>query len=182
MGRQPPWSYVAVVLLVSFPLHFAWEWVQCQPFFVHQATSPTVASMVIATLGDLVLTLIAYAAVAALHGPQWPLGQWRWRPVVTLELVALAEAMAVELYAVATGRWSYTDAAPLLSLTDVSVLPILQLVLLLPASFLLARYLWQRMFQSRAPRSRSALPITDTDEMLIAALAMTGDSSTPKNG
>ena len=97
--------------------------------------------MVVATLGDLVLTLIAYAAVGALHGLQWPLGRWRWPQVVTLELVALAMAMAVELHAVATGRWSYTDAAPLLSLAEVSLLPIMQLVLLLPASFLLARRL-----------------------------------------
>ena len=141
MRRQLPWSYLAVVLLVSFPLHFAWEWFQCQPFFVHRATPATVSSMVVATLGDLLLTLIAYAATAALHGPQWPMRRWRWPQVVTLELLALAMAMTIERYAVATGRWSYTDAAPRLPLTDVSVLPIMQLVLLFPASFLLARRL-----------------------------------------
>lgn len=36
--------------------------------------------------------------------------------------------------------------------------------------------------QSRAERSLSALPITETDDTLIAALATTGDSSRPKNG
>ena len=35
---------------------------------------------------------------------------------------------------------------------------------------------------NRADRSLSALPITETEDTLIAALAITGDSSTPKTG
>lgn len=34
----------------------------------------------------------------------------------------------------------------------------------------------------RAPRSRSTLPMTDTDDRLIARLASIGDSSTPNSG
>ena len=39
-----------------------------------------------------------------------------------------------------------------------------------------------RTVQSDARRSRSALAITETDDRLIAALAITGDSSNPSSG
>lgn len=39
-----------------------------------------------------------------------------------------------------------------------------------------------RNLHNRAERSRSALVTTDTELRLIAALAMMGESSTPKNG
>lgn len=147
-----PWRYLVVVLAVSSPLHFAWEWIQCQPFFVHRTTPPTVLAMFAATLGDLALTLIAYAAVAVLHGRRWPLRRWRWRLVATLEGVALALAISVELYALSTGRWVYTDAAPRVPFTNVSAIPIMQLTLLLPASFLLARWLHPRSAGARWKR------------------------------
>jgi hypothetical protein len=142
-------AYLAMVLLVSFPLHLAWEWFQCQPFFVHRATPPTAAAMLAATLGDLALTLMAFAAVSAVHGLRWPLERWRWLHLVTLEAVALMLAVAVELHALAAGRWSYTDAAPRLPFTGVSALPVMQLMLLLPVSFRLPRSLafrrvWRR--------------------------------------
>lgn len=141
MARWPLSTCLAVTLLISFPLHFVWEWFQCQPFFVHRVTPPTVSSMVAATLGDLALTLLAYAATAALHGPHWPLRPWRWPALLTLELVALALAIGVEWYALATGRWSYTASAPRVPFTAFSALPLMQLTLLVPLSFLLARWL-----------------------------------------
>ena len=97
--------------------------------------------MLMATGGDLVLTALAYALVAIVHGPRWGLGRWRLARLLTLLVVALALASGVELYALAAGRWIYTDIAPLVPGTKISVLPVMQLLVLLPLSLFLARFI-----------------------------------------
>ena len=131
--------YLLAAMLVAAPLHLAWEWLQCQPYFVHRATPATMESMIVATAGDLGLTAIAYFLVAALHGPKWGLARWRPATVLTLEAIAVALAVTVELYALKAGRWSYTEAAPLIPGMGISLLPVMQLALLLPLTFLGAR-------------------------------------------
>lgn len=61
--------------------------------------------------------------------------------LLTLLVVALALASGVELYALAAGRWTYTDIAPLVPGTKISVLPVMQLLVLLPLSLFLARFI-----------------------------------------
>lgn len=150
--------YAVVALAVAFPLHFAWEWLQCQPYFVHQAIPPTATSMLMATVGDLALTIAAYLAVAVLNGLQWGLHRWNAWGIVILESVAIALAIAVESFALATGRWSYTDAVPFMPGTRVSLLPVLQLVLLLPLTFLLARFLTARFSPPPGSQARGPQP------------------------
>lgn len=131
--------FLIVLSLVSFPLHWLWEWVQCTPFFIHGASSPTLTAMLMATLGDVVLTLLAYGAVAVRYGASWPLRAWS--SGVWLMLLGMAVVMSIgfEAYALHTGRWAYADAAPLLPGTSISALPVAQLLVLFPLSFKLAR-------------------------------------------
>ncbi len=138
--RASAFAFAVRVVAISFVLHFAWEWVQCRPYFVHAAVAPTKAAMLVATLGDLGLTLLAYLGTAvATRAWDWPLRPWGWRTWLALEVSAIGWSLLVEWGALGTGRWSYTDAAPLLPGTSMSILPLLQLVLLFPASFGLAR-------------------------------------------
>ena len=133
------------VATIAFVLHFAWEWVQCQPYFVHGAIAPTKTAMLVATFGDLGLTLLAYVATAAVtRAWDWPLRPWGWRGWLSLEASAVGLSMLIEWRALDTGRWSYTDAAPLLPGISISIMPLLQLALLFPASFWLARLRWTR--------------------------------------
>lgn len=140
-SRRQLGIFLAVLSLASFPLQFVWEWVQCQPYFVHGATPPTLAVMLMATLGDVVLTLLAYGGAAALHGADWPMRPWTARIWITLLSLALAMSVAVETYALQSGRWAYTDAAPRLWGSSISLLPVTQLLILFPVSFGLARWL-----------------------------------------
>ncbi|WP_420466280.1 hypothetical protein [Panacagrimonas sp.] len=145
---KAPACLMAALALISFPVYLAWEWIQCQPFFVHRAAPPTLASMLIATLGDVLLTLIAYCAVAAVYGASWPLRNWTFGVWIALLVVALILSIAVETYALQTYRWAYTDAAPLFLGTPISVLPAAQLLVLFPLSFPLARALTRRIVQT----------------------------------
>lgn len=148
VARQPLIFFLVTISLISFSVHLAWEWIQCQPFFVHRAAPPTLASMMIATLGDVMLTLIAYGGVAAIHGVSWPLRAWTAGVWLTLLSFALILSVVVETYALQTGRWAYTDAAALLFGSPVSVLPVAQLLVLFPLSFLLASSLTRRVMRT----------------------------------
>lgn len=106
--------------------------------------------MLVATLGDVALTLLAYVGVTGINGFRWPLNSWTGRVWIALLGFALLLSVAVELYALGTDRWSYTDAAPRLPGTRISILPMAQLLILFPVSFRLARVL---ALKSGAPRS-----------------------------
>jgi hypothetical protein len=141
--------FIAVLSITAFVLHFAWENAQCIAFFVHASSAPTQVDMVRATLGDVAMTWLAYAAVSlACRQWNWPFGTWSWMEWGTLAGSALVMSVAVERFAIASGRWSYTANNPLVPGTDVSVLPIAQLLLLLPLSF------WLAAFPVRRARTR----------------------------
>lgn len=125
---------------VSFALHFIWEYAQCEAFFVHVRGPATIGAMLRATLGDLALTLLAWLGTTLIAwNKNWALHRWTPRVWMSLFGLALVLSVSVELHAQAMGWWVYTERAPLLPLTPVSVLPVLQLLLLFPLSFGLAR-------------------------------------------
>ncbi|MGK2926252.1 MAG: hypothetical protein ACSLE2_11590 [Lysobacterales bacterium] len=125
---------------IGFALHFIWEYAQCEAFFVHVRGPATIGAMLRATLGDLVLTGIAWLGTAFVAwNMDWALHRWTPRVWLSLFGLALVLSLSVELHAQAMDWWVYTERAPLLPLTPVSVLPVLQLLLLFPLSFGLAR-------------------------------------------
>ncbi len=145
--------FVAVLSITAFALHFAWENAQCIAFFVHASKAPTQVDMVRATLGDLAMTWLAYVTVAlATRHWNWPFRRWAWMEWGTLVGSALIVSVAVERLAIASGRWSYTANNPLIPGTGVSVLPVAQLLLLLPLSFWLTAFIVRRASTKDRPR------------------------------
>lgn len=146
--------FAAVLSVVAFAFHLAWETAQCSPFFVHASPNPTEFDMVLATFGDVVMTWVAFAVVAAVTGRwDWPFGAWAVRHWLALEGAALVMSVAVERYALVTGRWSYTAENPRIPGLDVSVLPVAQMALLLPVTFGFAVWLVRRREGRRQPLS-----------------------------
>jgi hypothetical protein len=154
LTRSGPATVHALCLTgTAFLLHFLWESVQCPLFFVHRAGDATWFSMVRATLGDVLMTWIAQVVVAVVSKQWlWSLRRWGRRQWAALLLVALAMSVAVELYAVEAGRWSYTSIHPLLPGTPVGLLPVAQLLILFPLTFVAAR----RMMQVSRPARGSS--------------------------
>jgi hypothetical protein len=141
----------AVLGGISFALHFAWESIQCPLFFVHERIPPTWGRMIRATMGDIVLTGIAWLAVSlASRDALWFLGRWRWVHWAALISVGLALSILIEIYALRTERWSYAAEAPLLPGTEICLVPVVQLLVLLPASFALTRGALRRVEWPRA--------------------------------
>jgi|CXWL01.1.fsa_nt_gi hypothetical protein len=134
--------FVALLSTIAFALHFGWENAQCIAFFVHASTAPTQVDMVRATLGDVAMTWLAYGAVSlATRQWNWPFGRWAWKEWGSLVSTALVMSVAVERLAIASGRWSYTANNPLVPGTEVSILPVAQLLLLFPLAFWLTAWI-----------------------------------------
>lgn len=138
-----------IVSSVAFVFHLSWELLQCVPFFVHGSLSPTFLSMIKASLGDVALTWISYFGVALISKNIYWILKRKWKKswMVTLICIALFLSVAIEVYALRTGRWSYTDVNPLV-LNRISIVPILQLLILFPATFFLSGVIYQK-FPSR---------------------------------
>ncbi len=137
--------------VVSFILHFIWEWFQCGPFFIHRGAQATPISMVTTALGDVVLTFFIIGLAPLLGRFERSLEALKKsRGLIFIQIIAFVTAIAVEKFALATNRWDYTEINPLLPLFNVSTLPILQLMLLTPAvvvmSLLLMKFISEKNY------------------------------------
>jgi hypothetical protein len=132
--------YALSLTATAFVAHYVWERLHC-PLFVHPpGDTPMSLAMIQATLGDVGLTWMAQLTMAAVTGRwMWPRGAGRrtWGALLAL---SVGMALAIEWYALATGRWSYTPANPLIPGLGVSLLPVAQLAILFPLSFVAARF------------------------------------------
>ena len=131
---------MTVISIIAFVLHLIWESAQCPLFFIHRGLPNTQTAMVIATLGDVILTWIAFFIVAAFsRNLKWYLSKWNTMQKLSLTVVAMFLGLAIEWNALKSGRWEYTDVNPLIPGTAISILPIFQLILLFPLTLVLAR-------------------------------------------
>jgi hypothetical protein len=142
-------KHAAILSVIAFLLHFAWENVQCPLFFVHGTYDATWRGMTTATLGDVVITWALYSSIAvARRDWRWPAAGWKLRDGVLFVAVALLIGFAIELRALEQERWAYRGGTPLVPGTRVSVIPLLQLLLLTPVVIRLSEAAARR-FRSR---------------------------------
>jgi len=142
-------KHAAILSVIAFLLHFAWENVQCPLFFVHGTYDATWRGMTTATLGDVVITWALYGSIAAARRDwRWAAAGWKLRDWVLFVAVALLIGFAIELRALGQDRWAYRVGTPLVPGTRVSIIPLLQLLLLTPAVIQLSEAA-MRCFRSR---------------------------------
>ena len=135
-GRQERSRFFIAVTLISFLLNGLWEMMQ-MPAYREMAGRPfleTVARCTPATLGDVILTFWIYAIGAtAAKSLSWGF-QAGWNVYLVLALIGTIHAICIEQAALVSGRWTYSEAMPVLPRLKVGLWPILQLALLPPLS------------------------------------------------
>ena len=125
---------IIVMSAISFVLHFIWEWFQCGPFFIHRGVPASPASMALAAIGDVLLTFLIIGLALLIGGSNHSLKKLTTpHGIFFTEFFAVIIAITVEKYALATNRWSYTEISPVIPMLEVSLLPILQMMILTPA-------------------------------------------------
>jgi hypothetical protein len=134
--------FFACMVSASLVLNEVWEMAQMSAYVetAGLSWSTTLGLCTRAAVGDVGITLGIYAAGALAAGdPVWGL-RCRWNIYATAAVLGLAYAALVEHAALAAGRWSYTERMPVVSLLGAGLWPLLQMTLLPPITFLLARW------------------------------------------
>lgn len=134
-----PETHIALFALL---LNYPWEFLQV-PFFAHMPTMPHWEAVLFCTraaLGDVVIALGAYWAVAALRRDR----HWIRRPdrTAVLLFVAVGVLVTVGLEWHATeiqSRWQYGPLMPTLPLLGTGLAPLLQWLVLPPLIVWFAR-------------------------------------------
>ena len=119
---------VTALAAVSFTLNFAWEMVQ-MPLFSSMAGMSFGDALIVCTraaLGDVVLTVGAYLAVAVIACDV----RWGHRPAIgqllAFCLLGIAATIVLEIHAIRTARWTYAESMPRVPLLGVAWIPLLQ--------------------------------------------------------
>ena len=159
--RQELTRFFICMAAVSFLLNAVWEMAQ-MPAYKDLAERPlpeTAVRCAPATLGDVAITFWIYAIGAlAPHSLSWGLGP-RWNVSLVVALLGAMHAIWIEQAAIASGRWSYTAAMPIIPRLSVGLWPVLQLLVLTPLTIGVSSRLALRK-RNRASRhaSGSATP------------------------
>jgi hypothetical protein len=135
--------FIAATVLASFVFNEIWEMAQMSAYLetAGHSWAGTLGLCTRAAVGDVGIVLGIYLTGALAAGdPGWGL-RVRCRIVcATAALVGLVYAVLVEDHGLATGSWSYSQRMPLVPLLGVGLWPLLQMTLLPPLAFSLARW------------------------------------------
>ena len=131
--------FTAAVLI----LHYVWEMAHAGLFvgMKEQPFAQAAVRCLKATLGDLVITAIAFALAAlTARRVHWPLVKSFVAPAVFI-VIGLVITIAFEHYALATSRWAYAPEMP--TLFSVGISPIAQWVFIPLLELPLFRTIWR---------------------------------------
>src|SRR6266404_3025179 len=109
---------ILFVFLLSFVLNFVWESLHSVLYAFYQHGPITLLILLRAALFDALVITILYIVFS---------GRAKiWLPVC----VAFLFAVALELFALKTGRWEYNSLMPIIPFLHVGLTPVLQLPVL----------------------------------------------------
>jgi hypothetical protein len=127
------------VFAIAVPLNFAWEMAQAPLYGPMGTFWQATRRCLVASLGDAVMVLTVVAIGSMAFGS--PL--WFDHPAIRRTTFAAAAgivlAIAMELWGIHAGRWSYRSYMPTLPGTDLGVVPLAQMGLLVPVTLRLTR-------------------------------------------
>lgn len=132
---------VALTFIIAVAVNYAWELAQA-PLYAGMELRAALWHCFVASLGDGVLVLFIYAAVAvvvrSLHWYMRPAG----RAYLAMAAAGLFVGVVVEWWGLHIAeRWRYSDLMPILPAAEVGLAPVLQMLVLPPAIFAAVRRL-----------------------------------------
>lgn len=130
----------ALVFAIAFVLNAIWEVLQI-PWYSgeRQSLLKTFVHCLPATTLDALFTLALYALLLRSRDHSFP--QLTSLGVLLLAVIGATTAVVVELVALSFGWWSYSASMPRVPKLGIGLLPVLQLGILTPLTFVLVRTL-----------------------------------------
>jgi len=136
-------SYIAA-FAIAFVLNVVWENAH-MPLYKNFSGASSSLQRFIRSLSDsfkdslIILTFYAIPGLAIMTSMQWPWHASLYQHFLLMFLGAVL-AITVELHAVKTGRWQYTDRMPLIPGLNVGLSPLLQMMLLPSTTAILTNF------------------------------------------
>jgi hypothetical protein len=132
---------LVLLFALATTVNYAWELAQA-PLYVDVTFPMAIWHCFIASLGDGLLVLVTYAAVAIfVRSPDW-YTRPSPRSYMALAAAGLAIGVAVEWWGLHLARrWQYSELMPTIPAIGIGVIPVLQMLLLPPAIFWVMRRL-----------------------------------------
>ena len=139
-----------MVALALFILNFTWEMAQAS-FFSSMKGQPFWSATWLCTraaAADVaLLSLFFEIAALVVRDAAWPLRP-TLRATTTFFVASLLATVAIERWAIATRRWSYSDDMPMIF--GVGALPLLQWILIPFLSVLIFRFTFRTVLQANS--------------------------------
>ncbi len=126
---------VVKTLSIAFVLNFIWEISHSllyAPHFVGIADFMKVHVRV--TLGDTVVVFIIFLLDTYVFARIFSEKKVGWKRIASIMFSGFIWAVAVEKYALATGRWSYNHLMPIVPFLKIGLTPLAQMTLITPLS------------------------------------------------
>lgn len=123
------------VLVFSLLLNFPWELMQVPLFLGMRESTHGVAikACTFATLGDGVITLLAYWGGSLLVQDRRWIARPRWVPILAMIGIGVAITVLLERWAIVSDwGWRYAETMPVVPMLGVGLTPMLQWVILPP--------------------------------------------------
>ena len=131
--------HVAALFVIAVPVNYLWELVQSPLYFPPSRLSDVLWHCFAASLGDGVIVGLIYGFCAILFRERdWYVRMSRPRLAAMLT-AGLAVGVLVEWVGLRTHRWIYADTMPLIPGVQVGLVPTLQMLVLPPLIFWVAR-------------------------------------------
>lgn len=133
---------ILLIAIVSAVLHYSWEYWQCDIFYTMGSDTNHTLLMLSATFGDVMMTIALYLLLSFVNRNfNWVVSPWHSKDYVIITLYALFLSFYFEISALFTNRWGYSDAMPLIPTTNIGMVPVIQLLILFPLTFLISKYI-----------------------------------------
>ena len=133
MSNERPIAPEVDLLILSFPMHFTWEFLQA-PLFSSMETATHIGGIrtcLLATLGDMVIALVAFWAAALLAGTRNWVGRGDYKAFGLCIGTGVGITIGIELLSTQIfGRWAYGPMMPRLPFIGTGLTPILQWALI----------------------------------------------------
>jgi len=142
---------ILVIALIAFILQLIWEYGQCGTFFIVDDLTNHTRLMLSATFGDMMMSVVLYILLVFINDDtNWILKKWHKHDYVITLLYSLFLSFYFEVHALYTGRWGYNpDTMPLFPNTNIALIPVIQLIILLPLIFYISSLIIKKYMKEK---------------------------------
>jgi hypothetical protein len=127
MNRKILLRFGFIVVGISFLSNLIWENVQMPLYQGYTGFLPHFLICLKASFADVFIVLLIYFVFALIYKDWYWIRNIQWGSLLALFITGGSIALIIEYYALGTHKWSYTSSMPLVPLTHVGLLPVLQM-------------------------------------------------------